>query len=122
MQAAPLSRLGQAFQNNMQGLYRFINAREKLMRGVFLFSAVFSILALATITVFLFVSGVPFIAKTGFAEFVFTEYLGEFLPSAGVAIAIAMLWRLITYYPYLFVGALIVPKWITKHFGKLKKK
>lgn len=71
MQAAPLSRLGQAFQNNMQGLYRFINAREKLMRGVFLFSAVFSILALATITVFLFVSGVPFIAKTGFAEFVF---------------------------------------------------
>ena len=39
------------------------------MRGVFLFSAVFSILALATITVFLFVSGVPFIARTGFAEF-----------------------------------------------------
>ncbi|MBO5338573.1 MAG: phosphate ABC transporter permease subunit PstC [Clostridia bacterium] len=41
------------------------------MRGVFLFSAIFSILALATITVFLFVSGVPFIAKTGFAEFLF---------------------------------------------------
>ena len=41
------------------------------MRGVFLFSAIFSILALATITIFLFVSGVPFIAKTGFAEFIF---------------------------------------------------
>ncbi len=40
------------------------------MRGVFLFSAIFSILALATITVFLFVSGVPFIAKTGFAKFI----------------------------------------------------
>lgn len=39
------------------------------MRGVFLFSGVFSILALATITVFLFASGVPFIAKTGFAKF-----------------------------------------------------
>ena len=48
-----------------------INAREKIMHGVFLFSAVFSILALATITVFLFVSGVPFIAKTGFAKFIF---------------------------------------------------
>ena len=55
----------------MKNLYRFINAREKVMRGVFLFSAIFSILALATITVFLFVSGVPFIAKTGFAKFIF---------------------------------------------------
>ena len=71
MQATPLSRLGQTFQNNMKGLYKFINAREKVMRSVFLFSAIFSILALATITVFLFVSGVPFIAKTGFAEFLF---------------------------------------------------
>lgn len=53
----------------MNSLYRFINAREKVMRGVFLFSGVFSILALATITVFLFASGVPFIAKTGFAKF-----------------------------------------------------
>ena len=54
----------------MNNLYRFINAREKVMRGVFLFSAIFSILALATITVFLFASGVPFIAKTGFAKFI----------------------------------------------------
>ena len=55
----------------MKNLYGFINAREKVMRGVFLFSAIFSILALVTITVFLFVSGVPFIAKTGFAKFIF---------------------------------------------------
>ena len=55
----------------MKNLYGFINAREKVMRGVFLFSAIFSIIALTTITVFLFVSGVPFIAKTGFAKFIF---------------------------------------------------
>ena len=71
MQATLLLRFGQVFQNNMRGLYRFINAREKVMRIVFLFCAIFSILALATITVFLFVSGVPFIAKTGFGEFLF---------------------------------------------------
>lgn len=59
---------------------------------------------------------------SGFAEFVFTEYLGEFLPSAGVAIALALLWRFITYYPYLFIGVFIVPKWINKHFGSKKKK
>lgn len=55
----------------MKNTYGFIKAREKVMRAVFLFSAVFSIFALATITVFLFVSGVPFIAKTGFFKFVF---------------------------------------------------
>lgn len=59
----------------MKNLYGFIGAREKVMRCVFLFSAIFSILALATITVFLFASGVPFISKTGFAKFIFgTEW------------------------------------------------
>lgn len=58
---------------------------------------------------------------SGFAEFVFKEYLGEFIPSAGVAVAIALLWRLISYYPYLFIGAFLVPKWIRNHFGKGKK-
>jgi len=58
---------------------------------------------------------------SGFAEFVFSKYLGEFLPSAGVAIAMALLWRLISYYPYLFIGAFIVPKWIARNFGKTTK-
>lgn len=55
----------------MKNLYGYINAREKVMRVVFLFSAAFSILALITITIFLLVSGIPFIAKTGFGEFLF---------------------------------------------------
>lgn len=55
---------------------------------------------------------------SGFAEFVFTEYLGEFLPGAGVAIGMAILWRLVTYYPYLLAGVFIVPKWVGRHFGK----
>ena len=55
---------------------------------------------------------------SGFAEYVFKEYLGEFLPGMGVAVAIAILWRLVTYYPYLIAGALIIPKWIIKAFKK----
>lgn len=55
---------------------------------------------------------------SGFAEYVFSKYLGEFLPNAGVAIAMAILWRLISYYPYLFIGAFIVPKWVARSFGK----
>ncbi|MGL5682298.1 MAG: lysylphosphatidylglycerol synthase transmembrane domain-containing protein [Marinifilaceae bacterium] len=57
---------------------------------------------------------------SGFAEFVFKEYLGEFIPSVGVAVAIALLWRLISYYPYLLIGAFLVPKWIRNNFGKKK--
>jgi len=56
---------------------------------------------------------------SGFTEFVFSEYLGDFLPQvAGVAIVMALLWRLITYYPYLIIGAIIVPGWIRKRFDK----
>lgn len=42
-------------------LYKFIAAREKVMRGVFAVAAFFSVLALLTITVFLFGNGLPFI-------------------------------------------------------------
>lgn len=53
---------------------------------------------------------------SGFSEWVFTKYLGEFLPSAGVAATIALVWRMISYYPYLIIGVFILPKWIKKHF------
>lgn len=56
---------------------------------------------------------------SGFTEFVFTEYLGDFLPAvAGIAIVMATLWRLITYYPYLIIGSIIVPSWVRKKFVK----
>lgn len=55
---------------------------------------------------------------SGFAEFVFKEFLAEFIPGAGVAIGIALLWRLITYYPYLIIGAIMLPRWIKSKFGK----
>lgn len=55
---------------------------------------------------------------SGFAEFVFKEFLSEFIPGTGVAIGIALLWRLITYYPYLFIGAVMLPRWVKSKFGK----
>ena len=58
---------------------------------------------------------------SGFAEFVFTRYLSEFIPVntalvGSVAVGMALLWRLISYYPYLIVGALLFPRWVKKHF------
>ena len=55
---------------------------------------------------------------SGVAEFTFSVFLGEFIPFAGFAIALALLWRLVSYYPYLLIGALVVPKWINDKFKK----
>jgi len=55
---------------------------------------------------------------SGFSEWVFAEYLGEFLPSAGIAAAMALIWRLVSYYPYLFIGVYLLPRWIKKNFSK----
>ncbi len=57
---------------------------------------------------------------SGVAEFMFDKFLGEFIPVAGFAIALAFLWRLISYYPYLAIGALLVPKWINDKFTDKK--
>lgn len=56
---------------------------------------------------------------SGFSEFVFSEYLSDFLPEvAGITIIMAFIWRLFTYYPYLLIGAVMVPRWIKDKFGK----
>ncbi|HAN00547.1 MAG TPA: TIGR00374 family protein [Marinilabiliales bacterium] len=53
---------------------------------------------------------------SGLSEYVFAEYLGDFLPFAEVAILMALLWRLFTYYPYLIIGAFVFPRWIKNKF------
>ncbi|MDR2814775.1 MAG: flippase-like domain-containing protein [Prevotellaceae bacterium] len=57
---------------------------------------------------------------SGFAEFVFKQFLGDFIPVAGLTVVIALLWRLITYYMYLLIGVIIAPAWIKNKFGKNK--
>lgn len=54
---------------------------------------------------------------SGFAEFMFTKYLGEFIPF-GLSASLGLLWRLISYYPYIFIGVILLPKWIKRNFSK----
>lgn len=58
---------------------------------------------------------------SGFSEFLFKEYLGEFAPIAGIAILLALIWRMITYYPYLVIGAILFPRWLKEKFSKSRK-
>jgi phosphate transport system permease protein len=58
----------------MNKTYTFIKTRDVFMRGIFIFCAAFSILALGCICVFLFVSGLPFIGRIGFSNFFGTAW------------------------------------------------
>ncbi len=53
----------------------------------------------------------------GFAEAIFSEYMAEFIP-VGFVVVMALLWRMVTYYPYLFIGAIVVPRWVKKILSK----
>jgi len=53
---------------------------------------------------------------SGFAEYVFSEYLGDFIPFAGFAVTLAFLWRIISYYLYLLLGVFVFPRWVNEKF------
>jgi uncharacterized membrane protein YbhN (UPF0104 family) len=33
----------------------------------------------------------------------------------GLAPAIALLWRLLSYYPYILIGAILLPRWVRRN-------
>lgn len=51
---------------------------------------------------------------SGLAEFIFNDFLGMYV-APGLAPAIALLWRLLSYYPYILIGAIILPRWVRRH-------
>jgi uncharacterized protein (TIRG00374 family) len=60
---------------------------------------------------------------SGFAELILSRYITDAIPAdpgymGGIALAVAIIWRIITYYPYLIIGASIVPGWIQRKFVK----
>ena len=60
---------------------------------------------------------------SGFAEVIMGRYLSDLIPvdevhAQGVALAIALVWRVISYYPFLIAGVLLVPIWIRRKFMK----
>lgn len=61
---------------------------------------------------FMLVSPTP--GGSGVAEFAFGELLATFSSSAILLAALAILWRLISYFPYLFIGSFLLPAWIRR--------
>jgi len=55
---------------------------------------------------------------SGLTELIFDKYLSVLIIIPGLAPIIIFFWRLLSYYNYLFIGAILVPRWITNSFGK----
>lgn len=58
---------------------------------------------------------------SGFGEYMFKVYYGDFFTTAGTALVAAFIWRLITYYSYLIIGVCILPQWVNSTFGRKGK-
>ncbi|MDE5888141.1 MAG: flippase-like domain-containing protein [Muribaculaceae bacterium] len=72
------------------------------------------------IWVVLMVSPTP--GGSGVSEWLFSEYYADFIPTAGMALILAIFWRIISYYVYLCIGAVLVPEWLKKTVTRFKGK
>lgn len=54
----------------------------------------------------------PTPGSSGTAEITFEIFFKEFIGTFSAAVA--LFWRLFTYYPYLFAGAIVLPRWLAK--------
>ena len=71
------------------------------------------------IWVILMVSPTP--GGAGFSEWIFSNYYGDLVPSIGMALIMAIFWRIISYYVYLGIGAAIIPSWLKESYDRIKE-
>lgn len=63
----------------------------------------------------LFMRMSPTPGGSGVAEYAFGELLIPFGQSAILLAGLAIIWRLISYFPYIFIGAFLLPRWLKKN-------
>ena len=56
----------------------------------------------------------------GLSEWLFSEYYGDLVPTAGMVLILAVFWRVISYYVYLLIGCAIVPGWLRDTVKRFK--
>jgi len=58
----------------------------------------------------------------GIAEISFQAFFFQFIGTMGLVTVISVLWRVVTYYPYLAFGAIFLPQWIKRVFAEAEKR
>lgn len=66
------------------------------------------------LVLWLFMLVTPTPGGSGVAEYAFGELLGDFGATTILLAGMAILWRLISYFPYLFIGAIVLPSWVRR--------
>ncbi len=72
-------------------------------------------------TMFVIMAFSPTPGGSGLAEAFFWGFVTDYIPKEGMAVFIATLWRILTYYAYLLIGAIIIPNWIRNLFNRRGK-
>lgn len=72
-------------------------------------------------TMFVILAFSPTPGGAGFHEVVFGGFLKDYVP-AGIAVVVASIWRLLTYYSYLLAGAIVIPQWFRRILKKRKQR
>lgn len=62
----------------------------------------------------------PTPGSSGVAEIMFPSFFGDFIP-LGLAAVVALTWRMLSYYPYIIIGAIVLPNWIRRVYSTPKK-
>ena len=73
-------------------------------------------------TMFIVIAFSPTPGGAGFVEGLFFPFVSDYVSNATSATIIATIWRLMTYYSYLLIGAIIIPNWIRQVINNRKKK
>lgn len=72
------------------------------------------------IWVVLMISPTP--GGAGLSEWLFSNYYGDLVGTAGMALIMSIFWRLITYYLYLIIGAVVTPGWLREYYDRIRSK
>jgi uncharacterized protein (TIRG00374 family) len=72
-------------------------------------------------TMFVILAFSPTPGGAGFHEYVFGDFLRDYIP-VGIAVVVAISWRLLTYYSYLIAGAIVIPNWVRKMLKQRRQK
>ncbi len=72
-------------------------------------------------TMFVILAFSPTPGGAGFHEYVFGGFLSDYIP-AGIAVIVAIIWRLLTYYSYLLAGVIIIPNWFRNILAQRRMK
>lgn len=100
------------------GRYLVLNCVLSMFTGLSLYQHSVAFARQVVMFQIMLVSPTP--GGSGFAEGAFQQMLSEFAPAAGTILILAFLWRLITYYPYMFVGIPLLPRWLRRVFPAKK--